>query len=231
MGVKRGGVTAADRVLVVWVGSHRHGRPSSSPRARGADPHRGWTGARIAWLSRSSGLGADRTLLADAAAEEKVRDLTAGDGFDVVIDATRQRRRDAARLRLRRARRTLRPGERRSGRRHVLGPGVPQARDDALRQPRNAQPDDFAEVVRQMAAGKVPTGAPEHPTAVRWPTRLVFSRIGCVPRPGVIKANPGGVGSRLCHALGVAAPINRPGAWPAKSRRRVRGGQHRCRWP
>ena len=38
-------------------------------------------------------LGADRTLLADASAEAKVQALTAGDGFDVVIDANRQRRR------------------------------------------------------------------------------------------------------------------------------------------
>ena len=155
-GVKRGSVTAADRVLV--VGSGPIGMSAIIfAKARGADVTvMDMRQDRLAFTVER--LGADRTLLADASAEEKVRDVTAGDGFDVVIDATGN---------VGAMRRGF--GFVGHGGRYVL---VSVVRDDVtfsdpefhkrettLFASRNAQPDDFAEVVRQMAAGKVPTGA------------------------------------------------------------------------
>jgi threonine dehydrogenase-like Zn-dependent dehydrogenase len=103
-------------------------------------------------------LGADLTLHADSSAEQRVKEATDGDGFDVVIDSTGN----------------VTAMERgfgflAHGGRYVLVSVVREnvtfsdpefhKREGTLLASRNAQPDDFAEVVRQMQAGKVPARA------------------------------------------------------------------------
>jgi 2-desacetyl-2-hydroxyethyl bacteriochlorophyllide A dehydrogenase len=155
-GVKRGNIAAADRVLV--TGSGPIGMSAIIfAKARGANVTVMDTRTdRLAFAADR--LGADATLLADASAEAEVNRLTGGDGFDVVIDATGN----------------AGPIERgfgflAHGARYVLLSVVRQditfsdpefhKREATLFASRNAQPDDFAEVVRQIEAGKVPTRA------------------------------------------------------------------------
>ena len=155
-GVKRGNITAEDRVLV--TGSGPIGMSAIIfAKARGANVTVMDTRAdRLAFAVE--GLGADASLMADASAEAEVARMTGGDGFDVVIDATGN----------------AVPIERgfgflAHGARYVLLSVVRQditfadpefhKREATLFASRNAQPDDFAEVVRQMEAGKVPTRA------------------------------------------------------------------------
>ena len=103
-------------------------------------------------------LGADAVLLADADAEDNARSLTGSDWFDAVVDATG----------------AAPPIERgfgflAHGARYVLLSVVRDRisfsdpefhkREATLLASRNAQPDDFAEVVRQMQAGRIPTRA------------------------------------------------------------------------
>ena len=155
-GVKRGAVTGADRVLV--VGSGPIGMSAIIfAKARGA--HVTVMDTREERLAFAADrLAADATLMADAGAEASVAAATGGDGFDVVIDATGN---------VGAMRRGF--GFIGHGGRYVL---VSVVRDDVsfsdpefhkreatLFASRNAQPDDFAEVVRQMGAGKVPTSA------------------------------------------------------------------------
>ena len=155
-GVKRGAVTAADRVLV--VGSGPIGMAAIIfAKARGAEVTvMDMREDRLAFTINR--LRADRTLVADASAEVRIGEITSGDGFDVVIDATGN---TAAMQRG--------FGFLGHGGRYVL---LSVVRDDitfpdpefhkreaTLLASRNAQPDDFAEVVRQMKAGKVPTRA------------------------------------------------------------------------
>ncbi|NHT75534.1 zinc-binding alcohol dehydrogenase family protein [Rhizobiaceae bacterium CRRU44] len=155
-GVKRGSVSAADRVLV--VGSGPIGMSAIIfAKARGAhvtvmdvrEDRLGFT------LDR---LGADAMIMADASAEAEASRMTGGDFFDVVIDATGN------------------AGAMQRGfgfiahaGRYVLVSVVrtditfsdPEfhKREATLFGSRNAQADDFAEVVRQMAAGRVPVDA------------------------------------------------------------------------
>ncbi|MDM9625317.1 zinc-binding alcohol dehydrogenase family protein [Rhizobium sp. S152] len=153
-GVKRGGITAADRVLV--VGSGPIGMSAIIfAKARGADVTvMDMREDRLAFTVAS--LGADRTLVANPDAEAEARKITGGDFFDVVIDATG----NAAAM------------QRGFGfvahaGRYVLVSVVRQditfsdpefhKRETTLYASRNAQPDDFAEVVKQMEAGRVPT--------------------------------------------------------------------------
>ena len=183
-GVKRGSVTAVDRVLVVGAGPIGMSAIIFA-KARGADVAVMDTRAdRLTFTVER--LGADRTLLADSSAEHKVRDVTAGDGFDVVIDATGN---------VGAMQRGF--GFVGHGGRYVL---VSVVRDDVtfsdpefhkrettLFASRNAQPDDFAEVVRQMAAGKVPTRALNtHRGAIADAPHLF--RDWMRPEAGVIKA-------------------------------------------
>ncbi|NLS00983.1 zinc-binding alcohol dehydrogenase family protein [Rhizobium sp. P38BS-XIX] len=155
-GVKRGGITAADRVLV--VGSGPIGMSAIIfAKARGADVTvMDMREDRLAFTIAS--LGADRTLLANREAEAQAKHLTDGDFFDVVIDATGN---SAA---MQRGFNFVAHGGR-----YVL---VSVVRDDitfsdpefhkretTLFASRNAQPDDFAEVVKQMENGRVPTSA------------------------------------------------------------------------
>ncbi|MGV2185759.1 zinc-binding alcohol dehydrogenase family protein [Rhizobium rhizogenes] len=155
-GVKRGNIQASDRVLV--VGSGPIGMSAIIfAKARGADVTvMDMREDRLAFTT--SALGADRTLLANEDAEAKAKQLTDGDFFDVVIDATGN------------------AGAMQRGfgfvahaGRYVLVSVVRQditfsdpefhKRETTLFASRNAQPDDFAEVVKQMEAGRVPTAA------------------------------------------------------------------------
>ena len=155
-GVKRGGIGASDRVLV--VGSGPIGMASAIfAKARGA--HITVMDLREDRLAFSRDtLGADAILSADHDAEAAAAAATGGDFYDCVIDCTGNR---AAMQRG--------FGFVGHGGRYVL---VSVVRDDltfsdpefhkretTLLASRNAQPDDFAEVVRQMRIGRVPTAA------------------------------------------------------------------------
>jgi 2-desacetyl-2-hydroxyethyl bacteriochlorophyllide A dehydrogenase len=149
-GVKRGAITAADRVLV--TGSGPIGMSAAIfAKARGAHVTVMDTRAdRLAFATDQ--------LLADSSAEAEAARMTGGDGFDVVIDATGN----------------AVPIERgfgflAHGARYVLLSVVRQditfsdpefhKREATLLASRNAQPDDFAEVVRQIEGGRVATRA------------------------------------------------------------------------
>jgi 2-desacetyl-2-hydroxyethyl bacteriochlorophyllide A dehydrogenase len=150
-GVKRGGVAAQDRVLVVGAG----------PIGMSAIIFAKVRGANVTVMdTREDRLAfadaADHMLVANDDAEAKAKFLTGGDFFDVVIDATG----NAAAMQ-----RGF--GFVAHGGRYVLVSVVrtditfsdPEfhKRETTLFASRNAQPDDFAEVVRQMDANKVPT--------------------------------------------------------------------------
>ena len=155
-GVKRGAVTAEDRVLV--VGSGPIGMAAIIfAKVRDADVTvMDMREDRLAFTVDR--LGANRTLLADTSAEQRVQEITSGGGFDVVIDATGNT--EAMQRGF---------GFLGHGGRYVLVSVVrdnitfsdPEfhKREATLLASRNAQPDDFAEVVRQMKAGRVPTQA------------------------------------------------------------------------
>ena len=155
-GVKRGAITARDRVLVTGAGPIGMSAVIFA-KARGAHVTvMDMRPDRLAFAR--DGLGADAVLVADAGAEAQAKSLTGGDWFDVVIDATG----------------AASPIERgfgflAHGARYVLLSVVRQditfsdpefhKREATLIASRNAQPDDFAEVVAQMRAGRVPTRA------------------------------------------------------------------------
>ena len=183
-GVKRAGIGPADRVLVTGAGPIGMSAILFA-KARGAhvtvmDPRTD----RLAFARDR--LGADATLTAGSGALDEAMAATAGEGYDVAIDATGL------------------PGPIESGfaflahgARYLLLSVVPQEirfsdpefhkREATLIASRNAQPDDFAEVLRQMAAGRVPTGALNtHTGPLGEADRLIpaWSR----PEAGVIKA-------------------------------------------
>jgi 2-desacetyl-2-hydroxyethyl bacteriochlorophyllide A dehydrogenase len=183
-GVKRGAVTGEDRVLV--VGSGPIGMAAIVfARARGADVTvMDMREDRLAFTVDR--LGAHRTVLADPTAEARLANITSGDGFDVVIDATGN---TAA---MQRGFNFVSHGGR-----YVL---VSVVRDDitfsdpefhkreaTLLASRNAQPDDFAEVVRQMRAGKVPADALRTHRAALADVPALFAE-WLHPDAGVIKA-------------------------------------------
>ncbi|HBF28279.1 zinc-binding alcohol dehydrogenase family protein [Rhizobium sp.] len=155
-GIKRGNITAEDRVLI--TGSGPIGMSAIIfAKARGS--HVTVMDTRKDRLNFAvEQLGADGYLLADETAEEKAQALTGGNGFDVVVDATGNA------VPMQRGFNFLAHGAR-----YVLLSVVRQditfsdpdfhKREISLFASRNAQPDDFAEVVRQMKAGKVPTRA------------------------------------------------------------------------
>ncbi len=183
-GIKRGGVTAADKVLV--VGSGPIGMSAIIfAKARGADV--------TVMDTREDRLGfavdtlrANHTLIANADAEASAGKLTQGDYYDVVVDCTG----NAGAMQ-----RGF--GFVAHGGRYVLVSVVrtditfndPEfhKRETTLFASRNAQPDDFAEVVRQMAAGNVPTRALNtHKGALEDGPRLFQEWLR--PEAGVIKA-------------------------------------------
>lgn len=155
-GVKRGAVTPQDRVLVV----------GSGPIGIAATIFAKARGARVTCMDLREDrlafaverLGADAVLPADASAEVEAARLTGGDFFDVVVDATG----NASAMQ-----RGF--GFLAHAGRYVLLSVVrtdiafsdPEfhKREATLLASRNAQADDFAEVVRQMEAGRVPVDA------------------------------------------------------------------------
>lgn len=155
-GIRRGAVSDADRVLV--TGSGPIGMSAVLfAKARGAHVTVMDMRADRLGFARDQ-LGADAVLLADAGAEAEAARMTGGDGFDVVVDATG----------------TAAPIERgfgflAHGARYVLLSVVREnisfsdpefhKREATLLASRNALAEDFAEVVRQMQAGRIPTRA------------------------------------------------------------------------
>lgn len=155
-GIRRGAVTARDRVLVTGAGPIGMSALLFA-RARGASVTvMDMRTDRLAFARDR--LGADAVIVADAEAEENARSLTGGAWFDVVVDATG----------------AAPPIERgfgflAHGARYVLLSVVRDRltfsdpefhkREATLLASRNAQPEDFAEVVRQMQAGRIPTRA------------------------------------------------------------------------
>ena len=155
-GVKRGGITAEDRVLI--TGSGPIGMSAIIfAKARGA--HVTVMDTREERLAFAvDRLGADRTIIANDQAEAEAERQTGGEWYDVVVDATG----------------SAAPMQRgfgflAHGARYVLLSVVRQditfsdpefhKREATLLASRNAQPDDFADVVRQIEAGRVPTRA------------------------------------------------------------------------
>jgi len=155
-GVRRGGGTAQDRVLVVGAGPIGMAAIIFA-KARGAHVAVMDTRADRLGFTKER-LGADETVPADDKAEEALARLTGGEFYDVAIDATG----NAAAMQ-----RGF--GFIDHGGRYVLVSVVRDTisfsdpefhkRETSLLGSRNAQPEDFAEVVRQMIAGKVPTRA------------------------------------------------------------------------
>ena len=183
-GIARGQVSDADRVLV--TGSGPIGMSAALfAKARGAHVTvMDMREDRLAFARDT--LGADAVLLAGPDAEAQAADLTGGDGFDVVVDATG----------------AAPPIERgfgflAHGARYVLLSVVKgtitfsdpefHKREATLLASRNALPADFAEVVRQMQASRIPTAALNtHRGALADAPALLpdWSR----PEAGVIKA-------------------------------------------
>lgn len=155
-GIRRGGVTARDRVLVTGAGPIGMSALLFA-KTRGANVTVMDTREDRLAFARDR-LGADAILLADANAEENARRLTGSDWFDVVVDAT------GAAAPIERGFGFLAHGAR-----YVLLSVVRDSltfsdpefhkREATLLASRNAQPEDFAEVVRQMQAGRIPTRA------------------------------------------------------------------------
>lgn len=155
-GVKRGSIDEKDRVLI--TGSGPIGMSAIIfAKARGAhvtvmDTREDRLGFAL------DRLGADEAIIGNDDAEAAVRRQTDGEGYDVVIDATGNA------IPMQRGFNFLAHGAR-----YVLLSVVrdnitfsdPEfhKREATLFASRNAQADDFAEVVRQMEAGKVPTRA------------------------------------------------------------------------
>jgi 2-desacetyl-2-hydroxyethyl bacteriochlorophyllide A dehydrogenase len=155
-GVRRGAVTADDRVLVVGAG----------PIGMAAIIFAKARGAHVTVMdTRADRLGftaevlrANETVPAAEGAEQALDRITGGDFYDVVIDATG----NASAIQ----RGFAFVGH---GGRYVLVSVVRDTisfsdpefhkRETSLLGSRNAQPEDFAEVVRQMIAGRVPTRA------------------------------------------------------------------------
>ncbi len=155
-GIRRGAVDSADRVLVVGAGPIGMAAIIFA-KCRGAEVSVMDTRQdRLDFARRT--LLADRVTLAGDTALPTLRDATDGELFDVVVDATGNVAAMQAGL-----------GYVGHGGRYVL---VSVVRDDiafpdpefhkretTLLGSRNALPADFAEVVTQMAAGRVPTQA------------------------------------------------------------------------
>ncbi|KGJ16581.1 zinc-binding alcohol dehydrogenase family protein [Paracoccus sanguinis] len=156
-GIRRGAVTAGDRVLVTGAGPIGIAAVLFA-RARGAKVTVMDTRAdRLAFAADM--LGASATVdAASPGAEAALAGLTGGDGFDVVVDAT------GAAPPIERGFGFLAHGGRYvllSVVRDRIGFSDPEfhKREATLLASRNALPEDFAEVGRQMRAGRIPTAA------------------------------------------------------------------------
>lgn len=155
-GIRRGAVSDTDRVLV--TGSGPIGISAILfAKARGAQVTvMDMREDRLAFALDQ--LGTDAVLLADAGAEAEAARMTGGDGFDVVVDAT------GAAVPIERGFGFLAHGARYvllSVVRENISFSDPEfhKREATLLASRNALAEDFAEVVRQMQAGRIPTRA------------------------------------------------------------------------
>ncbi|MCO5732145.1 zinc-binding alcohol dehydrogenase family protein [Rhizobium sp. SSA_523] len=177
--IPTGGIALADAAMIEFlaIGAHGVRRGDLGPRDRVLVTGAGPIGMSAIIFAKARGsqvtvmdtredrlafavdrLGADARIFADAGAEAAVQEMTQGDGFDVVIDATGNA------IPMQRGFQFLAHGAR-----YVLLSVVRQditfsdpefhKREATLMASRNAQPEDFAEVVRQMQAGRVPTRA------------------------------------------------------------------------
>jgi 2-desacetyl-2-hydroxyethyl bacteriochlorophyllide A dehydrogenase len=183
-GVRRAAVTAEDRVLVVGAGPIGMAALIFA-RARGAAVTVMDLRADRLAFSRTA-LDATATVIASQEAEAELAALTEGEFFDVVIDATGHL-----------------PSMKRGlsyvghGGRYTLLSIVQDdiafpdpefhKRETTLLASRNALPEDFAEVIRQIEAGAVPTAAlatHRAPLADAPEVMPVWS----TPQAGVIKA-------------------------------------------
>jgi 2-desacetyl-2-hydroxyethyl bacteriochlorophyllide A dehydrogenase len=183
-GVRRAAVTAEDRVLVVGAGPIGMAALIFA-RARGAAVTVMDLRADRLAFSRTA-LDATATVIASPEAEAELAALTEGEFFDVVIDATGHL-----------------PSMKRGlsyvghGGRYTLLSIVQDdiafpdpefhKRETTLLASRNALPEDFAEVIRQIEAGAVPTAAlatHRAPLADAPEVMPVWS----TPQAGVIKA-------------------------------------------
>jgi 2-desacetyl-2-hydroxyethyl bacteriochlorophyllide A dehydrogenase len=183
-GVKRGAIAAEDRVLVTGAG----------PIGMSAIIFAKARGAHVAVMDTRENrlafaidkLGADEAIRADADAEVTAERLTGGEWYDVVIDATGNV------IPMQRGFNFLAHGAR-----YVLLSVVRQditfsdpefhKREAMLIASRNAQPDDFAEVVHQIEGGRVPTRALNTHRAPLSAAVELFSEWS-KPEAGVIKA-------------------------------------------
>lgn len=183
-GIKRGNIKPQDRVLVTGTGPIGLAAIIFA-KARGA--HVTALDMRADRLKFATDmLGVDDVLMAGADSKERIDDLTKGNGFDVVIDAT------GAVASMEQGFDFLAHGGRYvflSVIRQNITFSDPEfhKREATLIASRNAQADDFAEVVRQMEAGKVPTRAlntHNGPLAEGSDLFVAWAR----PEAGVIKA-------------------------------------------
>lgn len=167
-GVKRGAIASSDRVLV--VGSGPIGMSAIIfAKARGA--HVTVMDPRIDRLTFAQGrLGADAILAAGPDAESEALEATSGDFFDAVIDCTGN---EAA---MQRSLAFVGHGGRLvlislvTGNITFSDPEF-HRRETTMLASRNAQPDDFAAVVHEMQAAKIPTEA----------LRTHAARLDCAP--------------------------------------------------
>lgn len=183
-GIKRGGISASDRVLITGTGPIGMSAIIFA-KARGADVTvMDMREDRLGFAVDK--LGADRAIFADAGAEAEAERQTQGEWYDVVVDATGNA------VPMQRGFNFLAHGAR-----YVFLSVVRQditfsdpefhKREATLIGSRNAQPDDFAEVVRQIAAGRVPSRALNTHRAPLQEGVSLFSE-WVKPEAGVIKA-------------------------------------------
>jgi 2-desacetyl-2-hydroxyethyl bacteriochlorophyllide A dehydrogenase len=183
-GIRRAEITPEDRVLVVGAGPIGMAALIFA-RIRGAEVTVMDLRADRLEFSRAQ-LGAGATVIASAEADAELAAMTEGEFFDVVIDATGHL-----------------PSIKRGlsfvghGGRYVLLSIVQDdiafpdpefhKRETTLLASRNALPEDFAEVMRQIEAGAVPTAALATHRAPLDQTPAVMP-VWSTPQAGVIKA-------------------------------------------
>lgn len=183
-GIRRGAVQPDDRVLVVGAGPIGIAATIFA-RARGAEVTvMDLRQDRLDFAQRE--LGATHTVTAGPDAKAQLEAITEGEFFDVVIDATGHPPSMNAGL--------FYLGQ---GGRYVLLSIVPadisfpdpefHKRETTLIASRNALPDDFAEVMRAMAAGIVPTTALASHRATLAEGAATIP-VWAKPQTGVIKA-------------------------------------------
>ena len=149
--VRRGAVSARDRVLVVGAGPIGLGVALFARRA----------GAAVVVLDRDAERSETARAITGAEAVPAGADpigsgLPDAAGFDVVFDATGNPRSMETELRLRRPWRPLRAGQRGQGADHLLGPGLPPQGDDARSAAATRPPRISSAVIAAIRDGAIP---------------------------------------------------------------------------